>query len=95
MKRLALLLAALALAASTAQVLAQSAAEDAAYPSRPVRLIIPWLPGGSNDVLGRSLPKYLTNRPALLRRGRQRASRTDGPPVSGTAAGPRFGPLHC
>ena len=60
MKRLALLLAALALAASGPQVLAQSAAEDAAYPSRPVRLIIPWPPGGSNDVLGRLLAQRLS-----------------------------------
>jgi tripartite-type tricarboxylate transporter receptor subunit TctC len=60
-KRLALLLAALALAASTPRaVMAQSAAEDAAYPNKPVRLVIPWPPGGSNDVLGRLLAQRLS-----------------------------------
>jgi tripartite-type tricarboxylate transporter receptor subunit TctC len=60
-KRRALLLAAVAVAASTPPaVMAQSAAQDAAYPSRPVRLIIPWPPGGSNDVLGRLLAQRLS-----------------------------------
>jgi len=60
-KDAALLLVALAVAASTPPaVMAQSAAEDAAYPNRPVRLIIPWPPGGSNDVLGRLLAKRLS-----------------------------------
>jgi tripartite-type tricarboxylate transporter receptor subunit TctC len=60
-KRLALLLAALAVAASAPPaVMAQSAAEDAAYPAKPVRLIIPWPPGGSNDVLGRLLAQKLS-----------------------------------
>jgi len=60
-KDAALLLVALAVAASTPPaVMAQSAAEDAAYPNRPVRLIIPWPPGGSNDVLGRLLAQRLS-----------------------------------
>jgi tripartite-type tricarboxylate transporter receptor subunit TctC len=60
-KRRALLLAALALAASTPRAgMAQSAAEDTAYPNKPVRLIIPWPPGGSNDVLGRLLAQRLS-----------------------------------
>ena len=60
-KYAALLLLALAMAASTPPaVMAQSAAEDAAYPNRPVRLIIPWPPGGSNDVLGRLLAQRLS-----------------------------------
>jgi tripartite-type tricarboxylate transporter receptor subunit TctC len=60
-KRLALLLAALAVAAAAPPaVMAQSAAEDAAYPAKPVRLIIPWPPGGSNDVLGRLLAQRLS-----------------------------------
>ena len=40
-------LLALLLAAATLQVFAQ------AYPSKPVRVLIPWPPGGSNDVVGR------------------------------------------
>jgi tripartite-type tricarboxylate transporter receptor subunit TctC len=60
-KRRSLLLAALAVAASTPPaVMAQSAAEDAAYPNKSVRLIIPWPPGGSNDVLGRLLAQRLS-----------------------------------
>ncbi len=33
---------------------------QSAYPSRPVRLIIPFAPGGSTDVLGRKLAAQLT-----------------------------------
>jgi tripartite-type tricarboxylate transporter receptor subunit TctC len=32
------------------------------YPSRPVRLIIPFPPGGSNDVVGRLVAKYLSEK---------------------------------
>lgn len=34
----------------------------AAYPDRPIRLIIPFPPGGSNDVLGRYIGNKLTER---------------------------------
>src|SRR5512134_2840512 len=34
----------------------------AAYPARPIRLIIPFPPGGSNDIMGRYLALYLTER---------------------------------
>src|SRR5476649_2315542 len=37
-----------------------AAADD--YPSRPVRLIIPFPPGGSNDVVGRLVAKYLSDK---------------------------------
>src|SRR5258708_39721355 len=36
------------------------AAED--YPSRPIRLIIPFPPGGSNDVVGRVFATRLSDR---------------------------------
>ncbi|MBI3055576.1 MAG: tripartite tricarboxylate transporter substrate binding protein [Betaproteobacteria bacterium] len=30
------------------------------YPTKPVRLVIPWPPGGAGDILGRELAKHLT-----------------------------------
>jgi tripartite-type tricarboxylate transporter receptor subunit TctC len=39
---------------------AQVAAQD--YPSKPVRLIIPFPPGGSNDVVGRMIATQLSDR---------------------------------
>ena len=35
-------------------------AED--YPTRPIRMIIPFPPGGSNDVVGRLVARYLTDK---------------------------------
>src|SRR6185312_242795 len=49
-----LLAAALALAAPLAPAAAQTD-----YPNRPVRLIIPFPPGGSNDVVGRVIAQHL------------------------------------
>ena len=37
-----------------------SAADD--YPNRPVRMIIPFPPGGSNDVVGRLVAKHLSDK---------------------------------
>ncbi len=53
---LALTALALAALALTAPVMAQD------YPSKPVRLIIPFPPGGSNDVVGRMIALQLSDR---------------------------------
>jgi tripartite-type tricarboxylate transporter receptor subunit TctC len=37
-------------------------AQSAKYPSKPVRLIIPFPPGGSNDIVGRMMAMQLTER---------------------------------
>ena len=33
---------------------------SAAYPDRPITLIVPWAPGGSTDILGRAIAEQLT-----------------------------------
>jgi len=38
------------------------AAQAAAWPERPIRIIIPWPPGGSTDIVGRILAAELTPR---------------------------------
>jgi len=38
------------------------AAQAQAYPSRPIRMIIPFPPGGSNDIVGRMIGAQLTGR---------------------------------
>ena len=50
----------LALAIAAAVLgLAPSAAMAQAWPERPVRLVIPWPPGGANDILGRTIADRL------------------------------------
>jgi tripartite-type tricarboxylate transporter receptor subunit TctC len=49
----------LLLAASLLAALAGPAFAQADYPNRPVRLIIPFPPGGSNDVVGRVIAQHL------------------------------------
>lgn len=41
---------------------AAAAADAATYPSRPIRLIVPFPPGGSNDILGRFIAQKMTER---------------------------------
>ena len=47
---------ALAIAGTTAMPLLA----DTAYPNKPIRLIVPYAPGGATDVIGRVLAKHLT-----------------------------------
>jgi len=49
--------AALALAALSCGA---SHAQQAAYPSKPVRMILPFAPGGPSDIIGRLLSQNLT-----------------------------------
>jgi tripartite-type tricarboxylate transporter receptor subunit TctC len=46
--------------AAAACVLASARAQDDSYPSRPVRLIVPSLPGGNPDVMGRLLAERMS-----------------------------------
>jgi tripartite-type tricarboxylate transporter receptor subunit TctC len=45
-----------------AAILLASSLASAAWPEKPVRIIIPWPPGGSTDIVGRILAADLTNR---------------------------------
>ncbi len=50
------------LAAAGGGYAAQGSAADPAYPSRSVRLLVPFPPGGSNDIMARYFAQYLTER---------------------------------
>ena len=52
----------LALLAAIAVFTAATAFAADAYPSKPVRLVIPFPPGGSNDIVGRLIAAKLTER---------------------------------
>ena len=41
-------------------LLAVSAAASAAYPEKPITLIVPWAPGGSTDILARALGERMS-----------------------------------
>lgn len=46
-----------------------------AYPAKPVRLILPFPPGGPSDILGRALAQKLTEQLARKSVSRPRAAR--------------------
>ncbi len=57
-----LLAHACAAALACAHLAANAATSDTAYPTRPVRLIVPFPPAGSNDIVGRVLAQRLGDR---------------------------------
>lgn len=61
---LAVCFAALLGVAGSGQTAQRGSPDDssAGYPARPIRLIIPFPPGGSNDIMGRYFAQYLTER---------------------------------
>ena len=52
----------LKIAALLAASVTPFAASAQAWPQKPVRIIIPWAPGGSTDIIGRLLAADMTNR---------------------------------
>ena len=50
------------IAAASAAALSASAWAQDAYPSRPVRLIVPFPPGGPTDIMGRTAAKAMGER---------------------------------
>ena len=58
------------LLAFAAAALYTTDASAQAYPSKPIRLIIPFPPGGSNDIVGRMIANQLGGRLGVQEIGR-------------------------
>src|SRR5690606_38617583 len=53
------ILFALLLAVAAFATLAPAQAQEAVYPNKPIRMIVPWAPGGATDVIARIIGKRL------------------------------------
>jgi tripartite-type tricarboxylate transporter receptor subunit TctC len=60
MKNKGFVVPALAVIAGTLATLASSVSFSQTYPTRPVRLVVPYVAGGSTDIIGRTMAHQLS-----------------------------------